>query len=61
VGAPGPGPDLTNEGTKGVISADTAKEFLQNPPAGMIPYNNFTDEQYQQIGDFLGGLGTTYQ
>jgi hypothetical protein len=60
-GAPGPGPDLTNEGTKGVISPETAKEFLQNPPAGMIPYMNFTDEQYQQLGDFLGGLGTTYQ
>lgn len=60
-GAPGPGPDLTNEGSRGVINPETAKEFLQNPPAGMIPYNNFTDEQYQQIGDFLGGLGTTYQ
>lgn len=61
VGAPGPGPDLTNVGTKDIIDAARGKQFLQNPPAGMIPYMNFTDEQYQQIGDFLGGLGTTYQ
>lgn len=60
-GAPGPGPDLTAVGTKDIIDAERAKEFLQNPPAGMIPYNNFTDEQYEQIGEFLGGLGTDFQ
>lgn len=60
-GAPGPGPDLTAVGTRDVIDAERAKEFLQNPPAGMIPYSNFTDEQYQQIGEFLGGLGTDFQ
>lgn len=48
-------------GTKDIIDAERAKEFLQNPPAGMIPYNNFTDEQYEQIGEFLGGLGTDFQ
>jgi menaquinol-cytochrome c reductase cytochrome b/c subunit len=60
-GAPGPGPDLTNVGARDVIDAARAKQFLQNPPAGMIPYNNYTDEEYQQIGEFLGGLGTDFQ
>lgn len=60
-GAPGPGPDLTNVGTKNVISADTAEQFLKNPPGAMIPFANFTPDQYKQLGTFLGGLGTDFK
>ena len=60
-GAAGPGPDLTNVGTKNVINADNSEEFLKNPPGTMIPFANFTQEQYQQLGTFLGGLGTEYK
>ncbi len=66
-GAPGPGPDLTNVGTLtnvpgvGQINADTAEEFLKNPPPGMIPFANFTPEQYSQLGTFLGGLGNEFK
>lgn len=61
VGQPGPGPDLTNVGTKNVVNADNAAEFLNNPPGSMPPFANFTPEQYEQLGTFLGGLGTTYK
>jgi len=61
VGQPGPGPNLTEVGTKNVISAETAEEFLQNPPPGMPTFANFTAEEYTQLGTFLGGLGTTYK
>jgi menaquinol-cytochrome c reductase cytochrome b/c subunit len=60
-GAPQPGPDLTNLGARDVIDADNAEQFLRNPPAGMIPYNNFSTEEYRQLGEFLGGLGTEFQ
>ncbi len=60
-GAAGPGPDLTNEGSNGAMTADNAKEFLNNPPPGMIPFANFTDEQYTQLGTFVGGLGTEFK
>lgn len=61
VGAPGPGPDLTAVGTTGVITANNAKDFLQNPPPGMPPFGSFSDEEYSQLGTFLGGLGTDFQ
>jgi mono/diheme cytochrome c family protein len=61
VGAPGPGPDLTNIGPSSPLTPDSAKEFLNNPPSGMIPFANFTDEQYQQIGTFIAGLGTEFK
>lgn len=60
-GAAGPGPDLTNVGSTGVINADNAEEFLKNPPGTMIPFANFTPEQYQQLGTFLGGMGTEFK
>ena len=66
-GAPGPGPELTNVGTLtnvpgvGQLDASTAEEFLKNPPPGMIPFANFTPEQYSQLGTFLGGLGNEFQ
>jgi hypothetical protein len=61
VGQPGPGPNLTDVGTKNVIAADTAEQFLKNPPPGMPAFANFTPEEYQQLGTFLSGLGTKYK
>lgn len=61
VGQPGPGPDLTDVGTKNVISAENAEEFLKNPPGSMPAFANFTPEQYTQLGTFLEGLGTEFQ
>ena len=62
VGATGPGPNLTNEGGKpSPLTAETAKAFLTNPPAGMLAFPSFTDEQYTQIGTFISGLGTKYK
>ena len=61
VGQAGPGPDLTNVGSKNIIDADKAEQFLKNPPPGMPAFASFTPEQYTQIGTFLGGLGTKYQ
>ncbi|MGD9695640.1 MAG: c-type cytochrome [Thermoleophilia bacterium] len=61
VGAPGPGPNLTVEGTKDTLKVANAKEFLTNPPPGMIPFATFTDEQYEEIGTFIEGLGVKYK
>jgi menaquinol-cytochrome c reductase cytochrome b/c subunit len=61
VGQPGPGPNLSDVGTKDVVNADNAEQFLTNPPPGMPPFTNFTPEQYTQLGTFLGGLGTEFK
>ena len=62
VGQPGPGPNLTEVGTKDVIPPDTAEQFLKNPPGTACrTFTNFTPEQYQQLGTFLSGLGTKYK
>jgi menaquinol-cytochrome c reductase cytochrome b/c subunit len=62
VGATGPGPDLTNVGTKpSPLNPQTAKQYLSNPPAGMLAFTSFTDEQYTQIGTFVDGLGTEFK
>jgi ubiquinol-cytochrome c reductase cytochrome b subunit/menaquinol-cytochrome c reductase cytochrome b/c subunit len=61
VGQSGPGPNLTDVGTKGIVNADNAQQFLTNPPGAMPPFTNFTPEQYTQLGTFLGGLGTEFQ
>ena len=61
VGAPGPGPNLTNEGAKGRPAA-FYKGFLMNPPGNIMPnFTTFTDQQYTQLGTFLSGLGTQYK
>ena len=61
VGAPGPGPNLTNEGTKG-HPPEFYAGFLKNPPGNVMPnFTTFTPEQYTQLGTFLSGLGTKYK
>jgi menaquinol-cytochrome c reductase cytochrome b/c subunit len=61
VGQPGPGPNLTELGTRNVVSPETAEQFLKSPPPGMPPFGSFTPEQYRQIGTFLSGLGTEFK
>lgn len=60
-GAPGPGPDLTNVGSRGVVSAENAQQFFNNPPGAMPAFSGFSDEEYEQLGEFVGGLGTEFQ
>ena len=61
VGNTGPGPDLTNEGSKG-NPPDYYEGFLKDPPGNIMPnFSNFTPEQYNQIGTLLSGLGTKYK
>jgi menaquinol-cytochrome c reductase cytochrome b/c subunit len=60
VGAPGPGPNLSDEGSKG-NPPEFYEGFLKDPPGSIMPaFTGFTPEQYQQIGTFLSGLGTKY-
>ena len=61
IGAPGPGPNLSNEGSKG-NPPEFYEGFLKDPPGNVMPaFANLTPEQYQQIGTLLSGLGTTYK
>jgi menaquinol-cytochrome c reductase cytochrome b/c subunit len=61
VGAPGPGPNLTNEGSKGQ-KVEYYAGFLKDPPGNVMPnFTTFTPEQYKQLGTFLSGLGTKYK
>jgi mono/diheme cytochrome c family protein len=61
VGAPGPGPNLSNEGTQG-HPPEFYEGFLKDPPGNVMPnFTTFTPEEYKQLGTFLSGLGTTYK
>jgi menaquinol-cytochrome c reductase cytochrome b/c subunit len=61
VGAPGPGPNLSNEGSQG-HPPEFYEGFLKDPPGNVMPnFTTFTPEQYQQLGTFLSGLGTKYK
>ncbi len=61
VGAPGPGPNLTNLGSKGQ-TAEFYGDFIKAPPGGVMPkFTTFTPQQYEEIGTFLAGLGTKYK
>lgn len=61
VGAAGPGPNLSNEGSKG-NPPEFYEGFLKDPPGNVMPsFTTFTPEQYQQLGAFLSGLGTKYK
>ena len=61
VGAPGPGPNLSNEGSKG-HPPEYYEGFLKDPPGNVMPsFTGFTPEQYKQIGTLLSGLGTKYK
>lgn len=63
-GAPGPGPDLSNEGEVG-RSIEYQIGHLQNPqefvPGSTMPaFPNFTDQEYMELAVFLNGLGTDF-
>jgi quinol---cytochrome c reductase cytochrome c subunit, bacillus type len=61
VGAPGPGPNLSNEGSRG-HPPEFYEGFLKDPPGNIMPnFTGFTPEQYMQLGTFLSGLGTKYK
>jgi menaquinol-cytochrome c reductase cytochrome b/c subunit len=58
LGAPGPGPNLTNIGGRGV---DYYIDVVRSGPGAMPAFEGFTDEEYQQLGAFLDGLGTEFR
>ncbi len=64
-GAPGPGPDLSNEGAKGrgkQWQIDHLKDPASRTPGSAMPaFPGFTDEQYDQLATLLEGLGTKYK
>ena len=64
-GAPGPGPDLTNEGSKnrGIQwQVDHLKDPASKTPGSSMPsFASFSDPQLKQIATFLDGLGTKYK
>jgi menaquinol-cytochrome c reductase cytochrome b/c subunit len=60
-GAAGPGPDLTNEGQRGTVTPENSREFFNNPPGAMPAFAGFTDQEYEELGAFLAGLGTEFQ
>lgn len=63
-GAAGPGPNLSNEASKArglewqIGHLKVPADFT--PGSTMPPYAGFTDQQYEDLGGFLEGLGTTY-
>lgn len=59
------GPDLSNEGSK-AHGVQWHIDHLKNPQAvspgsAMPAYAGFTDEEYQNLGTFLDGLGTKWK
>ncbi len=60
VGAPGPGPDLTNQGAKGWDNARMIK-LLQSPPPPMPSFSSLPPKDLDALATFVNGLGTKYK
>jgi mono/diheme cytochrome c family protein len=64
-GAAGPGPNLTDEGSKGRgiewQIAHLKDPQSQTPGSSMPAFAGFTDEEYTNLATFLEGLGTKYK
>ena len=60
VGAPGPGPDLTNEGAKGWDNAKMVA-WLKAPKAPMPSYASLSPADLEALATFVNGLGTKYK
>jgi ubiquinol-cytochrome c reductase cytochrome b subunit/menaquinol-cytochrome c reductase cytochrome b/c subunit len=58
VGQPGPGPNLTDIGGQ---PPDYYINIIKTGPGIMPEFTTFTDEEYQQLGALLSGLGTKYE
>jgi mono/diheme cytochrome c family protein len=66
VGAGGPGPNLTDEGTHKDHTMQWQIEHLKNPqsksPGSIMPaFTSFTPQQYNDLATLLTGLGTKYK
>lgn len=60
VGAPGPGPDLTNQGSQNWSTARTIK-WLQAPIAPMPSFASLPPQDLNDLAALLTGLGTKYK
>ena len=60
VGAPGPGPDLTNQGAKGWDNAKMIA-WMKAPKAPMPSYASLPPQELDDLSTFLNGLGTKYK
>jgi menaquinol-cytochrome c reductase cytochrome b/c subunit len=64
-GAPGPGPNLSDEGAKarGIEwqIAHLKDPASQTPGSSMPAFPNFTEEEFNNLATFLEGLGTKYK
>jgi hypothetical protein len=61
VGAPGPGPNLSEYGTRSRGIPGTAA-FILNPDGNIMPsFDRLTDEERTQLATFLDGLGTKFK
>jgi menaquinol-cytochrome c reductase cytochrome b/c subunit len=65
-GAAGPGPNLTNEGSKPGHDKAWEIKHLKDPqsvsPGSIMPkFSNFTPQQYDELATLLTGLGTKYK
>ncbi len=60
VGAPGPGPDLTNQGAKGWDNAKVIK-LLKIPPPAMPSFSSLPPKDLDALATFVNGLGTKYK
>ncbi len=60
VGAAGPGPDLTNEGSKGWDNAKMIAWF-KKPIAPMPSFASLPPQDLEDLATFVNGLGTKYK
>ncbi len=60
VGAPGPGPDLSSEGSKGWDNAKMIAWF-KAPKPPMPSYASLPPAELEALATFVNGLGTTYK
>jgi mono/diheme cytochrome c family protein len=60
-GASGPGPNLTNYGSRS-RGVDGNMQLLVDPPGNVMPsFSSLSETERRQLATFLDGLGTTYK
>jgi menaquinol-cytochrome c reductase cytochrome b/c subunit len=59
-GAPGPGPNLTDYGSRSP-GIDQTMQIILEGPGVMPPFERLTDEERRQLATLLDGMGTKYK